>query len=318
MSYLSQREAFGRALAEYGHQNEKIVVLDADTSSSTLSKYFADEFPDRFVNVGIAEPCLVDVAVGLSLGGFIPFVNAFAALLSLRAVEQIRTCVAYANTNVKIIAGYAGLSDFKDGPTHHSIVDIGIMRMLPNMTVIVPADEIEITKWVSIIAEHKGPVYMRLSREGSEIIHSQSAEFRIGKGIVIVDGSDLAVISVGSMLQRSLKAVERLQKQGISAALIELPCIKPIDVEMIIHFAHKTGAMVTVEEHSVYGGLGGAVAEVVSLMNPIPLIRVGVQDEFTRTALNHDSLLNYFGMGVEDVIKAAKKVIALKKDKTLN
>jgi len=318
MSYLSQREAFGRAIARYGHLNEKIVVLDADTSSSTLSKYFADEFPNRFVNVGIAEPCMVDVAVGFSLGGFTPFINAFAALLSLRALEQIRTCVAYANTNVKIIAGYAGLSDFKDGPTHHSIVDIGIMRLLPNITVIVPADEIEINNWLPIIAEHNGPVYMRLSREGGEIIHAQSTKFQLGKGIVIKEGSDVTIIAVGLMLQRCLQAVEQLQQQGISAALIELPCIKPIDVEMITHFAHNTGAMVTVEEHSVHSGLGGAVAEVISMVNPIPLIRVGVQDEFTRTALNHNSLLDYFGMGVEDIIKAAKKVIALKKDKTLN
>ncbi|MFW5713944.1 MAG: transketolase family protein, partial [Brevefilum sp.] len=171
MNVISQREAFGKALRDFGEKSKEIVVLDADTSCSTMSKYFAEAFPDRFINVGIAEPCLVDTAVGMALGGFIPFVNAFSALLSLRALEQIRTCVAYANTNVKLAASYAGLSDYKDGPTHHSIMDIGIMRMMPGMTVIVPADEQEIKAWVPVIAEHRGPVFLRLSRAGTEKVH---------------------------------------------------------------------------------------------------------------------------------------------------
>lgn len=309
MGFISQREAFGMALKEFGYEDQNIVVLDADTSSSTMSKYFADTFPDRFFNVGIAEPCLVDVAVGMALGGFTPFINAFAALLSLRALEQIRTCVAYAHINVKIAAGYAGLSDYKDGPTHHSILDIGIMRMMPGMTVIVPADEIEIKEWVPIIAAHNGPVYLRLSRSGNEVIHTSKPELKIGKGLVLKDGTDVGIIATGSMVIRSLKAAEKLEKKGINASVIEMPSIKPMDEELIVKTAEKTGVLITAEEHSIFGGLGGAVSEIISEKKPVPLIRIGIKDVFTRTAPDPESLMDAYGMGVADIVNAGIRAV---------
>lgn len=309
MGIMAQREAFGTALLEYGSHAPNVVVLDADTSSSTLSKYFAEAFPERFYNVGIAEPCLVDVAVGLALGGFTPFINAFSALLSLRALEQIRTCVSYANVNVKIAAGYAGLSDYKDGPTHHSLIDIGIMRMLPGMTVIVPADEHEIKAWVPVIAEHQGPVFLRLSRSGSESVHPTIPEVEIGKGFQLRHGSDVSIITAGLMVARSLRAAEALLKEGIQAGVIEMSSIKPIDESLILQAAHQTGALVTAEEHSIIGGLGSAVAEVVTAHHPVPVERVGVHDVFARTGPDPDTLMDAFGLSVEDICKACRKVI---------
>ena len=185
MGNVSMREAYGRALAEYGELNQNVVVLDADTSSSTLSNFFAKKFPQRFINVGIAEPCMVDVAVGMALEGMIPFVNGFAALLSLRALEQVRTCICYAQTNVKLAASYAGVSAFKDGPTHHSITDIAIMRSLPEMTVIVPADSVEAASWVPTLAKYDRPVYFRLSRAVTVPVHQEGLHLDIGKGLIL-------------------------------------------------------------------------------------------------------------------------------------
>lgn len=312
MAEMSMREGYGRALAEYGELNPDVVVLDADTSASTLSNFFAQRFPQRFFNIGIAEPCMVDVAVGLALGGKIPFVNAFAALLSLRAVEQIRTCVCYACTNVKLAAGYAGLSDFKDGPTHHAILDIAMMRALPEMTVIVPADALEAGKWVPVVAEYEGPVYLRLSRAATLPVHDESLQVEMGKGITLREGSDLTIIGTGSMVGRSLLAAEKLAKGGIDARVLEIHTIKPLDVDLIRQAAEETGALVTAEEHSVIGGLGGAVAEALGEGRPVPLERVGVADTFTCTALDPESLMDACGLAVEDIVSAARQVRARK------
>lgn len=314
MGITSQREAFGKALLAYGGLDPNVVVLDADTSSSTMSKFFAEAFPERFFNVGIAEPCLVDTAVGMALGGFIPFVNAFSALLSLRALEQIRTCVSYANVNVKIAAGYAGLSDYKDGPTHHSLMDIGIMRMLPGMTVIVPADEMEIKAWVPAIAQHQGPVFLRLSRAGCERVHHTEPEVTIGKGFQLRNGQDVTIITAGLMVSRSLRAAELLVKDGIHVKVIEIPSIKPIDENLILAAARKTGALVTAEEHSIIGGLGSAVAEVTSKYHPVPIERVGIQDIFARTGPDPDSLMDAYGLSVEDICRACQKAIHRKRN----
>ena len=313
MAFISQREAFGQALVELGKDAPNVMVLDADTSSSTMSKLFADAYPDRFVNVGIAEPCLVDVAAGLALGGYTPIVNAFSALLSLRALEEIRTCVAYPHLNVKIAGSYAGLSDYKDGPTHHSIMDIGIMRMLPGLVVIVPADEMEIKQWVPVIAEYEGPVFIRLSRAGSEVVHQKPPKVEIGKGFVLKEGDDVSLICAGAMVSRSLKAAEVLDNEGISACVIEMPCIKPIDQDLILEASAKTGALVTVEEHTILGGLGGAVAEVVMEKQPVPVLRVGISDVFTRTAPDPDSLMDAYGMSIKDIVFACKQALERKK-----
>jgi transketolase len=312
MAEMSMREGYGRALAEYGEINPDVVVLDADTSSSTLSNFFAQRFPGRFLNIGIAEPCMVDVAVGLALGGKIPFANAFAALLSLRALEQIRTCVCYARRNVKLAAGYAGLSDFKDGPTHHAIMDIATMRAMPEMTVIVPADALEAGKWVPVVAEYEGPVYLRLSRAATIPVHDESLQVEIGKGITLREGSDVTLVGTGSMVGRSLLAAEKLAKEGIEARVLEIHTIKPLDVDLVQQAAEETGAVVTAEEHSVIGGLGGAVAEALCEGRPVPLERVGVADTFTCTALDPKSLMDACGLAVEDIVSATKRALVRK------
>ena len=312
MTDIPMRQGYGVALAEYGAINPDVVVLDADTSSSTLSCFFAERFPERFFNIGIAEPCMVDVAVGLALAGLIPFVNGFAALVSLRAAEQIRTCVCYARTNVKIAAGYAGLSDFKDGPTHHSIVDIAVMRALPEMTVIVPADAVEAAKWVSVMAEHDGPIYLRLSRAATLPVHDESLQIEIGKGIELRQGNDVTIVSTGSMVGRSLLAAEELAKRGIAARVLEIHTIKPLDVELLQQAAEETGAIVTAEEHSIIGGLAGAVAEALSGSHPAPIERVGVADTFTCTALDPESLMDACGLAVADVVSAARRALMRK------
>ncbi len=309
---MPMREGYGRALMAYGEVNPDVVVLDADTSSSTLARLFAQRYPERFYNIGIAEPCLVDVAVGLALGGKIPFANAFAALLSLRAAEQIRTCVAYARTNVKLAAGYAGLSDFKDGPTHNAITDIAILRAMPEMTVIVPADTLEAGKWVPVIAEYDGPVYLRLSRAATIPVHGDGLEVIIGKGISLRQGGDVTIVATGAMVGRSLLAAGKLAEKGIDARVLEIHTIKPLDVDLICQAAAETGAIVTAEEHSIVGGLGGAVAEVLSEHCPTPQVRVGVADTFALTALDLESLMDAFGLGVDDVVTSAELVLRRK------
>jgi len=310
MATIPMREGYGRALAEYGEVNPDVVVLDADTSASTLSCYFGQRFPDRFFNLGIAEPCMVDVAAGLALGGKIPFANAFAALLSLRAVEQIRTCVGYARTNVKLAAGYAGLSDFKDGPTHHAIMDIATLRAMPEMTVIVPADALEAARWVPVVAEYDGPVYLRLSRAATLPVHDQDLHLEIGKGLTLRGGNDVTLVATGAMVGRSLAAAEKLAGEGIEARVLEIHTVKPLDRDLILQAAGETGALVTAEEHSVVGGLGGAVAEVLGEGHPTPMRRVGLGDTFARTALDPDSLMDACGLAVEDIVRAARLVLA--------
>jgi transketolase len=312
MTDIPMRQGYGMALAEYGAISPDVVVLDADTSSSTLSCFFAERFPERFFNIGIAEPCMVDVAVGLALEGMIPFVNGFAALVSLRAAEQVRTCVCYARANVKIAAGYAGLSDFKDGPTHHSIVDIAVMRALPEMTVIVPADAVEAAKWVPLVAEHNGPIYLRLSRAATLPVHDEGLQVEIGKGIELHQGNDVTIVSTGSMVGRSLLAADELAKKGIAARVLEIHTIKPIDVELLQQAAEETGAIVTAEEHSIVGGLAGAVAEALSGVHPVPIERVGVADTFTCTALDPESLMDACGLAVADVVSATKRALMRK------
>lgn len=311
-STLAMREGYGRALAAYGAQNPDLIVLDVDTSASTLTKFFAQEHPDRFLNIGIAEPGMIDVAVGLALSGKIPFANGFAALLALRAAEQIRTCIAYARTNVKICASYAGVSDFKDGPTHHSITDIAIMRAMPEMTVIVPADANEAAAWVPVIAAVDGPVYLRISRSATIPVHEENVQVEIGKGITLRDGGDVTLIAAGSMVGRSLQAADALAEKGIEARVLEIHTIKPIDRDLIVQAATETGAVVTAEEHSVLGGLGGAVAEVLGVERPTPLELVGINDTFTRTAFNPEIIMDAYGMAVDDIVAAAERVIQKK------
>lgn len=306
------RKIFGEALAEYGASNPDIVVLVADVSSSMMTTSFAEKVPERFFNVGVAEAGMVDTAVGFALGGFVPFVNTFAGLL-LRATEQIRTCVAYANTNVKLIGGFAGLSNFKDGPTHHSIMDVAIMRAMPNIAVLVPADSIEAKKMVPLVAQHQGPVYVRISRGEMPIIFDDNHEVEIGKGVVVRNGRDITLIANGHMLSRSLEAADLLSSRGIDARVLNIHTVKPLDVPLIRKCAEETGAMVTVEEHSIIGGLGSAVAEAIVREYPVPVEMVGIADKFTETSRDFDALLDQYGMSVEDIVKAAQRALELKK-----
>lgn len=310
---ISMRESYGQALAAYGESNPNVVVLDADTASSTFSNYFAKRFPERFFNLGIAEPCMVDVAVGFALGGKVPFANAFAALLALRALEQIRTCVAYARTNVKLIAGYAGVSDFKDGPTHHSITDLANLRALPEMTVIVPADAAEVAAWVPVVAEHDGPVYLRLSRAATLDVHANDVRPQIGKGWTLRAGNDVTLIACGALVGRALQAAEALAQKHIHARVLEISTLKPLDAELILAAAEQTHGLVTAEEHSVIGGLGSAVAETLGERHPTPLQRVGIRDTFTRTGKSPEILMDALGLGVADLVRAAEHVLERKK-----
>jgi transketolase len=312
MGEISMRESYGRALAEYAIKNPRIVAVDVDTSASTLSNFFAKQYPERFFNVGIAEPCAVDVGVGLALGGFIPFVNAFAALLALRSLEQIRTCVCYANTNVKIAASYAGLSDFKDGPTHFAITDIANMRALPNMTVIVPADAVEAAEFVRLVAEYEGPVYLRINRGSTLPVHQPTTALTIGKGIIRRDGKDLSIIATGSMVGRSMLAAEKLVNDGLNVRVVEIHTIKPLDKELIIQSANETGAVITVEEHAMIGGLGSAVAETLIEAQLVPMERVGIKDAFCPTGRSVDGLLDACGLGVTDIVQAVHRVMKRK------
>jgi transketolase len=313
LSGLAMREAYGRALADYGSINSRVVALDADTSSSTLSNFFAKQFPDRFFNFGIAEPCMIDAAVGFALDGMVPFANAFAALVALRALEQVRTCVCYARTNVKIAASYAGVSDFKDGPTHHAITDIAIMRSLPEMTVIVPADSLEAAAFVPLIAEYDGPVYFRLNRAATLSVSQPGENLQIGKGIIRRTGRDVTIAACGSMVGRSLKAADLLSREDIDAGVLDLHTIKPIDKELIISAARQTGAIVSAEEHTIIGGLGSAVAEVLGEGLPVPLVRVGIHDSFARTGPDPDAVMDACGLGVADIVKACREAIGLKR-----
>jgi len=306
------RHGFAIGLVDCGADNPDLVVLDPDTSSSTMSKLFAERFPERFFNVGIAEPTMVDMAVGLALGGKVPFACGFAALISLRALEQIRTCVCYARQNVKLASSYAGLSDYKDGPTHHAITDIAIMRAMPNMTVIVPADATEARAFVPLIAELDGPVYLRINRSETIGVHDPAVPLEIGRGITRRDGGDLTIVATGSMVGRSLRAAEKLTQEEIEARVIEIHTVKPLDVSLICQAASETGALVTVEEHSIIGGLAGAVTEAVSDCRPAPVERVGVQDTFTRTDVDPESLLDHSGLSIDQIAAAARRVLMRK------
>lgn len=255
---------------------------------------------------------MIDVAVGFTLGGMIPFANTFAALF-LRTLEQIRTCVAYAKTNVKIVGSYSGLSDFKDGPSHHAEADIAIMRSLPNMTVLEAADAIEAKEMVPAVAEFEGPVYLRISRAETPVLFDETHKVEIGKGVIVRDGSDVTLVGCGVMVSRCIEAAKSLAAEGINARVINMHTIKPLDSSMLEKAALETGALVAAEEHSVTGGLGSAIGESLAERYPVPIERVGIADTFTETSLNYEQLLDHYGMRVEDVVNAARRAMKRKK-----
>jgi len=309
---IAIRDAFGEALVELGEKNEKVVVLDADVSNSTRTIKFEERFPDRFFNVGVAEANMMNIAAGFATCGFIPFASTFSFLACLRAGEQIRTSIAYPELNVKIAAGYAGLSDSYDGTTHQSVCDIAIARSIPNLTVIVVADAQETKIAVPAIAQYKGPVFFRLSRAEVPVIFDKDHQFEIGKANILREGSDVTLIATGVMVVRVLEAADKLENEGVSAGIVEIHTIKPLDERIVLQAAEETKAIVTAEEHSILGGLGSAVAELLVKHYPVPLEMVGILDVFAESG-GYEELLDKYGMGVTDIVKAVKAVLERKK-----
>ncbi|MEL7567762.1 MAG: transketolase family protein [Dehalobacterium sp.] len=309
---IATREAYGKALVKLGEINKQIVVLDADLSKSTKTAEFAKVFPERFINVGIAEQNLMGTAAGMATVGKIPFVSSFAMFATGRAFEQIRNTIAYPKLNVKIAATHAGITVGEDGASHQTVEDISLMRSIPNMTVIVPSDGIEAEAVIFAAAEMEGPVYIRLGRLAVPIVNNENYHFEWGKASVLNEGADITLIGTGIMVDACLQAREMLEAEGISAGVVNIHTIKPIDRETIVKLAQMTGAIVTAEEHSVIGGLGSAVAEVLSELYPIPMKRVGIEDTFGESGKPLD-LLNKYGLNAENIVRSAKEVIKRKK-----
>jgi|ERR1039457_7155269 transketolase len=308
---IATRDAYGETLAELGEENAAIVALDADLSGSTKTSLFAKKFPNRFFNMGIAEANMMATAAGLAAVGKIPFASTFAIFAVGRAWEQVRQSIAYPKANVKIVATHGGVTVGEDGGSHQSVEDIAIMRAVPNMTVIVPADGVETRGAVRAAAAYKGPVYIRLGRNKVPTVFPADHEFRIGKGNEVHAGNDLTFVTTGLMTAPAISAAESLAKEGISARVVHIATIKPLDNEILVKAARETGAIVTAEEHSIIGGLGGAVAELLMEEYPVPVVRVGVRDRFG-TSGKAEELLKYFGLTAEDLVEAAREAIRKK------
>ncbi|SDZ36555.1 transketolase [Proteiniborus ethanoligenes] len=309
MTMMATRDAYGEALKELGKINKDIVVLDADLSGSTKTGVFAKEFPERFINVGIAEQNLIGTAAGLATTGKIPFASSFAMFAAGRAFEIIRNSVAYPKLNVKIAATHAGLTVGEDGASHQALEDISIMRTIPNMVVLNPADGVETKAAIKKAAEYKGPVYIRLGRSKVPVIFDEeSYEFEIGKGIKLREGTDVTIIATGIMVSLAMEAAEILKKEGLEVRVINIHTIKPIDKDIILEAARETRAIVTAEEHNIIGGLGSAVAEVLVESYPTVMERIGVMDTFGESG-NGDELLKKYGLTAENIAVAARKAI---------
>ncbi|MDP3954669.1 MAG: transketolase family protein [bacterium] len=312
MEFLPTRDGFGKGLVEAGEKDERIVVLCADLSESTRSQWFKDKFPERYIQLGVAEQNMATVASGLANYGKIPFISSYAAFSPGRNNEQIRTTICINNVPVKIAGAHAGISVGPDGATHQALEDAGLMRMLPNMTVLVPCDAVEAKKATLAAAQLPGPVYIRFGREKSAIVTTEDTPFEVGKAQVFRQGKDATIISAGMLVYNALLAAEELSKEGIEATVINSPSLKPFDVETITESAKKTGAVVSVEEHQIVGGLGSAVAETLAQNHPVPQEFIGVHDRFGESG-EPDELLEAFGMGVGSIKEAVKKVMKRKK-----
>lgn len=310
---IATREAYGKALVKLSNINENVVVLDADLSKSTKTADFKAVAPERFINMGIAEANMMGVAAGLSTCGKVPYVSTFAMFAAGRAFEQIRNSICYPNLNVKVCATHAGLTVGEDGATHQSVEDISLMRSITNMTVINPADAVETEAAILAIADYKGPCYVRLGRLAVNTINDEkNYKFEIGKGVTLEDGNDVTIVATGMMVDLALQAKNDLSKEGISARVINIHTIKPIDKELLVKAAKETGAIVTAEEHSVIGGLGSAVSEVITEEVPVPVLKVGIKDTFGESG-KPGELLEKYGLTTQAIVEHSKKAISLKK-----
>jgi len=305
----ANRVVYGRTLVELGERDPRIVVLDADVAKSTNTCQFRDRFPDRFFNCGVAEQNMICVAAGLATAGKIPFASTFVVFASMRACEQIRTSVAYPRLNVKIVATNGGLDNYGDGVTHQGIEDLAIMRAIPNLMVVSPADPVTTAKAVRAIAAYDGPVYLRLGRNAANVVHSPGVEFQLGKMIRLRDGNDLTLIATGHQVEQALLAAAELAAEGIQARVLDCHTIKPIDAEAIEAAARETAGIVTVEDHNIVGGLGSAVAEVVAERHPTFVRRVGVRDVFASSARDARKLLAHYQVDAAQVVRQAKAIL---------
>jgi transketolase len=310
---VSLRDKYGETLVELGKEDERIVVFDADLSGSTKTSKFAKAFPERFFNMGIAELDMMNVAAGAAVSGKIPFVSTFAIFGTGRAWEAVRQTICYPELNVKIVCTHGGITVGEDGASHQALEDVANMRNIPNMRVIVPADDIETEQVIRKIAYADGPFYVRLSREKFPRIFDETYRFEIGKATIIKEGKDVTIVSNGVETYFAIKAAKLLEEEGISAEIIHMPTVKPIDVETLIRSAEKTGAVVTAEEHSIIGGLGSAVAEVLVENYPVPMERVGIPDKFGRSGKGWE-LLHYFNLDENGIIEKTKKVLERKRN----
>ena len=308
---IATREAYGAALAEFGAKYEKLVVLDADLAAATKTGMFKKAFPDRFFDCGIAEGNMMVVAAGLSTTGFIPFASTFAMFAAGRAFEQVRNAIGYPHLNVKIGATHGGISVGEDGATHQCLEDFGTMRTIPGMVVMQPADAVEARAMVEAAIKHEGPCYMRFGRYAVPTLFDADYKFEIGKGVVMADGKDVTLVATGLMVEQALAARELLAAEGISARVVNIHTIKPLDSKLILNCAAETGAIVTAEEHNIIGGLGSAVCECVAGAKPVPVMRVGVEDQFGRSG-KVPPLLEIYGLTAANIAAKAKEAIKLK------
>ena len=309
---IATRGAYGEALVELAEQYPELVVFDADLANATMTKSFAAKYPERFFDMGIAECNMTGVAAGMAACGFKPFTNTFAIFASGRAWEQVRNSIAYPGLNVKVVGSHGGLSVGEDGATHQSVEDLALMRTIPGMVVVNPCDGNEMKKAVKALLDYEGPAYLRLGRAAVEIVTDEidGYEFQLGKGATLRDGSDVTVIATGMMVQLALKAADILAGEAVSVRVIDMHTIKPLDEELVLKAAKETGCIVTTEEHSVIGGLGGAVAEFLSENCPTPLVRHGVNDEFGRSG-TAAAVLEAYGLTTEALCEKIRE--ALKK-----
>ena len=312
MKKIATREAYGKALARIGQENDKIVVLDADLSKSTKTADFKAVCPERFINMGIAEGNMMTVAAGMAACGKIPFASTFAVFATGRAFEQIRNSICYPKLNVKVCATHAGITVGEDGASHQSVEDISLMRSIPNMVVISPSDAIETEAAIEAIVKYNGPCYVRLGRSAVTVINdNEDYKFEIGKGVTLREGKEATIIATGVMVDAALEAFNALAEEGIKVRVINMHTIKPIDEAAIISAARETGVIITAEEHSIIGGLGSAVAEVVTGNCPVPVLRVGIKDVFGESGKPAE-LLKAYGLTAEDIVKAVKHGISIK------
>lgn len=308
---VSLREAYGKTLVELGRENPDIVVLDADLSPSTMTHFFAREFPDRFFDCGVAEQNMVTIAAGLAASGKIPFASTFAVFVPGRSFDQIRMSIAYSRLNVKLVVTHGGISVGEDGASHHSVEDLALIGSLPGFTVIVPADAIETAQAVKTAAASYGPFYIRLCRPKLPLVYNQDYRFELGKAVTMRQGKDATIIAIGVMLSPALEAADNLRRQGIDCRVLNMPTLKPVDEAAITEAAGETGAIVTAEDHLEHGGLGSIISQVVARRHPVPMEFVAVKDTYAKSG-KASELLQRYGLTARDIEQAVREVVKRK------